>query len=82
MLFDRDFSFLEKKMEDRLLRLKEVLEVIPVSRATWYRGVWAGFYPQPEKHGRSSLWRMSALQKVITGNQENQPTPASSADAR
>ena len=56
-------------MEDRLLRLKEVLEVIPVSRATWYRGV-------------SSLWRMSALQKVITGNQENQPTPASSADAR
>ena len=69
-------------MEDRLLRLKEVLEVIPVSRATWYRGGWAGFYPQPEKHGRSSLWRMSALQKVITGNQENQPTPASSADAR
>ena len=35
-------------MEDRLLRLKEVLEVIPVSRATWYRGVWAGFYPQPK----------------------------------
>ena len=69
-------------MEDRLLRLKEVLEVIPVSRATWYRGVWAGFYPHPEKHGRSSLWRMSALQKVIRGNQENLPTPASSADAR
>ena len=70
-------------MEDRLLRLKEVLEVIPVSRATWYRGVCGGdSHPQPEKHGRSSLWRMSALQKVITGNQESQPTPASSADAR
>ena len=69
-------------MEDKLLPLKEVLEVIPVSRTTWYRGIWAGFYPQPKKHGRSSLWRMSDLQKIITGNQGNQPMPASSGDAR
>lgn len=69
------------KMEDRLLRLKEVLEIIPVSRATWYRGVWAGFYPQPKKHGRSSLWRMSDLQKLIVENQENRTKPASSGIA-
>nr|WP_294508948.1 AlpA family phage regulatory protein [uncultured Bilophila sp.] len=68
-------------MEDRLLRLKEVFEIIPMSRATWYRGVWAGFYPQPKKHGRSSLWRMSDLQKLIIGNQENRTMPALSGIA-
>lgn len=64
-------------MEDRLLRLKEVLEVIPVSRATWYRRRLGGFYPQPEKPGRSSLWRIPPCKKSHRESRK-QPTPASS----
>jgi predicted DNA-binding transcriptional regulator AlpA len=30
----------------RLLRLKQVLDIYPVSRSTWYAGVKAGRYPR------------------------------------
>ena len=43
--------------ERRLLRLKGVLDITPVSRATWYRWVKAGKAPQAERIGeRISAW--------------------------
>lgn len=46
--------------QDRLIRLTEVLEIIPVSKSTWYKGVQAKVYPQPIKMGaRISCWRLS-----------------------
>lgn len=48
-----------------LLRLKQVLELIPVCKASFYNGIKAGFYPQPLKIGRSSFWRYVDIVAVI-----------------
>ena len=64
-------------VEDRMLRLTEVLQYIPVCKTAWYNGITAGIFPQPEKIGRSSFWKMSYIQSIIARNRENQPTSAS-----
>jgi len=51
---------------ERLLRLKEVLRLVPVSRATWYRGMKLGHYPQPVRLGSNVVaWRLSDIEKLI-----------------
>lgn len=32
-------------MTEKLIKLKEVLEIFPVSKSTWYRGIKSGLYP-------------------------------------
>lgn len=47
---------------EKYLRLKQVLEIIPVSRSTWYRGMKSGRYPRPDKLSeRISGWRLSEI---------------------
>jgi len=56
----------EKK--DRLLRLKQVLELIPVAPSTWWLGVKEGRFPQPVKLGpRTTAWRESEIRKLLEG---------------
>ena len=51
-----------------LLRLKEVLELIPVSKSTWYAGIKKGTYPKPVKIGaRASAWRIEEIEGIIEG---------------
>lgn len=41
----------------RRLRLKQVLEIYPVSRSTWYSGIKAGIYPKGERiSARAVAW--------------------------
>ena len=41
------------------LRLPQVLEIIPVSRSTWYRGIKSGRYPQSVKLStRAAGWKI------------------------
>lgn len=55
-------------MEDRLLRLKEVLGLVPVGRSSWWAGVKSGKYPAPVKLGPSTTcWKMSDIQQLIQG---------------
>lgn len=35
------------KRTTRVLRLRQVLQLIPVSKSTWYKGVNAGRFPKP-----------------------------------
>lgn len=50
----------------RSLRLKEVLERIPVSRSTWLAGVKDGLYPQPIQLGmRITAWRESDIADLV-----------------
>ena len=42
---DYDFDL----YDHRYLRLKSVLELIPVGRSTWYRWIQCGIAPQPTK---------------------------------
>jgi prophage regulatory protein len=42
----------------RLLRIRQVLEIIPVSKSTWWQGVKDGRFPAPIKLGpRTTCWR-------------------------
>lgn len=51
---------------DRLLRLKEVLQIIPVSKSSWWAGVKSGRFPQPVKLGpRTTCWRESDVRALM-----------------
>lgn len=67
-------SILTKKIEDatprhldlnRLLRLRQVLEIIPVSRACFLAWVSAGIAPKPIKIGRCTFWAYRSLLEMI-----------------
>ena len=50
---------------ERLLRLPEVLKIIPVSKSSWWAGVKSGRYPEPIKLGpRITCWRFSDIQAI------------------
>ncbi|MFD4837063.1 helix-turn-helix transcriptional regulator [Achromobacter sp. NPDC058515] len=51
---------------DTLLRLPEVLAIIPVSRATWYEGIKTGRFPAQVKIGpRIAAWRRSDIDRLL-----------------
>ncbi|ODV42371.1 hypothetical protein AWV79_27695 [Cupriavidus sp. UYMMa02A] len=52
---------------DSLLRLPEVLKIVPVSRSTWYDGIQSGRFPAQVKLGpRISAWRRSDIERLLT----------------
>ena len=57
--------------QDQLVRLKHVLQIIPVSPATWWNGVKVGKFPKGIKLGaKTTCWRLSeiiALARTGTG---------------
>jgi len=51
-----------KEKIERLLRLKRVLELIPVSKSTWWSGVASGRFPEAVHLGpRVTCWRESDI---------------------
>jgi prophage regulatory protein len=49
-----------------LLRIKQVLDRVPVSRSKWYAGVGSGLYPQPVKLGdRAVAWLSTDIDDLI-----------------
>ncbi|MBA5235475.1 helix-turn-helix transcriptional regulator [Pectobacterium aroidearum] len=55
----------------QLIPLKMVLEIYPVSRATLYRQIKAGFFPEPVQIGaRRVAWRMDEIQERIDNLQK------------
>ena len=51
---------------DKLLRLPDVLARVPVSGASWWKGVKEGRYPAAIKLGpRTTCWRESDINKLI-----------------
>ena len=52
--------------DTKFISLKQVLELIPVSKSTWLRGVSTGEYPQPVKVSkRLRFWRKDDIQNLI-----------------
>lgn len=49
-----------------LLRLKQVLDFIPVSKSTWWNGVKSGRFPKPIKNYRCTFWRAEDIRDLIT----------------
>ena len=53
-----------------LLRLPQVLQLIPVSRSAWWAGVKSGKYPASVKLGeRTTCWKRSEILAVIQNAQ-------------
>ena len=53
---------------DRLIRLPEVLRIIPVGKSTWHDGVREGRYPAPIKISpRVSCYRLSSILSLVVG---------------
>ena len=57
-----------------LLRLPQVLALMPVSRSAWWAGCKSGRYPKPVKLGpRTTAWRaadIAALLEKLTAEPE------------
>jgi len=48
------------------IRLEAVLELIPVSRSVWYKGVKEGRFPEPVKMSdRIVAWRVDDIRVLI-----------------
>jgi len=48
------------------LRLKQVLEIIPVGKSTWWRGVKEGRFPPAVKLGaRTTCWRVEDIRQLV-----------------
>ena len=50
----------------RLLRLPQVLELIPVGKSTWWAGVKTGRFPKPLRLGdRCVAWRATDIAALV-----------------
>lgn len=61
-------------MEQQFYRLRQIIgnpkkgipAIIPVSRATWYRGMADGRYPRPVKiASKSTAWRAADIRDLV-----------------
>ena len=47
---------------ESLLRLPQVLKIIPISKSAWWQGCQDGRYPKPIKLGpRTTVWKASVI---------------------
>ena len=52
--------------ENALLRLPQILELIPISRSAWWAGCKSGIYPKPVKLGpRTTAWRAADIAELL-----------------
>lgn len=52
----------------RLLRLRQVLAIVPVSRSTWFAGIQAGRFPKGRHLGpRTTVWRSDEIEQLVFG---------------
>ena len=51
----------------KLIRLPQVLRLVPVSRSTWWEGVRTGTYPKPIKLGpKITCWSLADILNLIS----------------
>lgn len=52
--------------ETGYLRVSQILQLIPVGKSSWWKGVSAGRYPQPVKLGpKTTAWRIEDIRALI-----------------
>lgn len=50
----------------RLLRLREVLEIVPISKSTWFAGIQSGRFPEGHRLGkRVTVWRSDDIDRLV-----------------
>jgi len=57
----------------RLLRLPQVLEIIPISKSSWWDGIKKGRYPRPFKLSpRCSVWSAEDVYALVNSLRQGQ----------
>lgn len=51
---------------------KNPQSLLPISASTWYKGVQEGRFPKPHKLGRSNLWRLEDIKRLVSGDHEHE----------
>jgi prophage regulatory protein len=64
---------MEFVMEEKLLRIGQVLEIIPVGKSTWWAGVKDGRFPQAVKFGGITAWRRSDVMALFEKGKREMP---------
>jgi prophage regulatory protein len=61
-------SEIQELPQTGLLRVKQVLRFVPVSRSNWWQGVKEGRFPQPLKLSqRVTVWKASDIRALVEG---------------
>jgi prophage regulatory protein len=60
-------------MKDQLMKVDRVAEIVALSKSRIYELVHENKFPRPIKMGRSSLWKMTTIQKWIAGLEGDRP---------
>ena len=59
------------------LRLRQILEIVPISKSAWWEGCETGRFPKPVKLGpRTTAWKaedITALVQQLGGKEEARP---------
>ncbi|MBU3562028.1 helix-turn-helix transcriptional regulator [Polynucleobacter hallstattensis] len=58
--------------EVTLMRIPQILEVMPISKSKFWLMVQKGEFPKPIKIGRSSFWTIDQVQGFIKGRVNQQ----------
>jgi prophage regulatory protein len=65
---DSKIPELQELPQAGLLRIKQVLKFIPVSRSSFWAGVKSGRYPKPFKLSeRTTVWTAESIRAIIEG---------------
>ncbi|NLX50501.1 MAG: AlpA family phage regulatory protein [Deltaproteobacteria bacterium] len=68
MTRDSKIPEIQELPQTGLLRLKQVLRFIPVSRSSWWQGVRSGKFPKPLKLGeRTTCWKSEDIRALVNG---------------
>ncbi|MFN3734291.1 helix-turn-helix transcriptional regulator [Comamonas testosteroni] len=52
-------------VNDRLLKMKDVQEILQLSRSAVYAAIRAGLLPKPIKIGKSARWKASVIAGMV-----------------
>jgi len=55
------------KSEITLMRIPEILKIMPVSKSKFWLMIQKGEFPKPIKIGRSSFWTLEQVQGYLRG---------------
>jgi len=71
-------DLVKRAHELALIRLDEVLKIIPVSKTAWYKGIGAGRYPEGvQLSDRTTAWRagdiVMLLENLSKRNESGEP---------
>ena len=66
----------KKIMDEKLLKLKEVLARLRISKSSWYDGVRRNVFPQPVRIGtRTVVWLESDIESYLQKTTEVRANP-------